>query len=217
MPTPGFPPDTLSSEGLPVWIGELADEVMNHSLHVVRGLEPAQALRALGVEPRSIETCELPAAKPDERTSLPRAALGNAPEGAAGLLAGRVGEWTFVYDDSGYTFDGSAEALSAGGRTAVTSVYTLNGDASLDYAVDGEIVEEIFIDDLSLEEDLPGLPAELRAAFEAAGTADREDLEPGEADSLIAMRATCALAGLALTLDAVRRVPLLVAPLDEAD
>jgi hypothetical protein len=92
-------------------------------------------------------------------------------------------------------------------------VYTINGDASLTYAVDGKQVEWVNVDDLLLEEDLPGMPAELRAAFEAAGTAEWEGLEPGEADSLIAMRAACSLAGLALTLDDVRRVPLLVVPL----
>jgi hypothetical protein len=61
------------------------------------------------------------------------------------------------------------------------------------------------------------MPAELRAAIEAAGVADWEALEPGEVDSLIGMRAACALAGLTVTLDDIRRIPLLIAPLHEPD
>ncbi|MFD4561926.1 DUF6461 domain-containing protein [Streptomyces sp. NPDC058469] len=214
MPTPGFPPNTLDSEGTPIWISDLAVDDPNHILHVVRGIDPAEALEALGAKPELIQSCELPENKPDEWTSLPCAALGIEPGASAALLAGRIGEWTFVYDDSGFTYDDAAtKALSADGRTAVTSVFTINGDASLIYAVDGEPVEWVNVDELLLEEHLPGMPAELRAAFEAAGTVETEDFEPGEADGLIAMRAACALAGLALALSDVRRVPLLVVPL----
>lgn len=213
MPTPGFPPSTLDSQGTPIWISDLAAGDPNHILHVVRGIEPAEALEALGAKPGLIQPCELPDGKPDEWTSLPCAALGIEPGTSAALVSGRIGEWTFVYDDSGFTYDDAAtKALSAGGRTAATSVYTINGDASLTYAVDGEQVEWVNVDDL-LEEDLPGMPAELRAAFEAAGTVEMEDFEPGEADGLIAMRAICALAALTCTLSDVRRVPLLVVPL----
>lgn len=91
-------------------------------------------------------------------------------------------------------------------------MYTINGDASLTFAVDGEQVEWINIDDLVLEEELPGMSAELRAAFDAAGTIEMDDLDPGEADGSILMRAACALAGLACTLSDVRRVPRLVVP-----
>ncbi|WP_239085317.1 hypothetical protein [Streptomyces halstedii] len=185
----------------------------NHVLHVARGIEPTEALAVLGAKPGLIRTCELPDSKPDEWTSLPCAALGIQPGTAAALLAGRIGEWTFVYDDLGFTCDDSATmALSADGRTAATSVFTINADASLLYAVGGEQVEWVNVDDLNLEEDLPGMPAELRAAFEAAGNVPTEDLEPGEADGDIGMRAACALAGLALTLEDVRRIPLLVVP-----
>ncbi|MER6537967.1 DUF6461 domain-containing protein [Streptomyces sp900105755] len=217
MPTPGFPPATLNSEGLPAWISDLASYDPNHSLHVVRGLEPAQALRTLRAEPESIRPCVLPDTNPSDRFSLPFAALGDEPTLPAALLAGRIGEWTFVYDDSGATFDDTAEALSRNGRTAATTVYTINGDAYLIYAVDGEEVASIYPDDLCLEEDLPGMPGELAAALQAAGIADWEDLEPGEVDSLIGMRTACALAGLAVTLDDIRRIPLLIAPLHEAD
>lgn len=217
MVMPGFPRNTLDSEGLPVWIGDLACEDPNHSLHFVKGIDPVQALRVLRVEPGSIQPCVLPDEKPDPYTSLPSAAFAGNAENAATLLAGRIGEWTFVYDDLGYTFDGTAGALSDEGRTAVTTVYTINGHASLHYAVDGEELEEVIIDDMSLEERLPDMPAELATAFEAAGIADWDDLEPGEVDSLIGMRAACALAGAVFTLDEIRRIPLLMAQRNSGD
>ncbi|MFH8533859.1 DUF6461 domain-containing protein [Streptomyces tendae] len=210
MPTPGFPPSTLDALGTPIWISDLAPGDMNHTLHVVRGIDPAGALEVLGAKPELIQLCELPASSPNEWTSLPCAALGIEPGTSAALLAGRVGEWTFVYDDSGYTHDGTA--LSGEGRVSATSVHTINADASLVYAVDGEEVMWINVDDLSLDEDLPDMPDELRAAFEAAGTVETEGAEPGEADSQVAMRAACSLAGMALTLSDLRRRSLLVVP-----
>lgn len=212
MPTPGFPPHTLDPEGTPIWITDLASEAPHHVLHVVRGIEPAEALERLGAKTRLMQPCELPDSRPDEWTSLPCAALGMEPGSSAALLAGRVGEWAFVYDDSGFTFEDAAEALSADGRMAATSVFSINGDASLTYAVDGKQVAWVDVDGLALEEDLPRMRAELRAAFEAAGTVEQEGLEPGQADSSITMRAVCALAGLPLTLSALRQVPLVVLP-----
>ncbi|MEE4542603.1 hypothetical protein V2S66_11575 [Streptomyces sp. V4-01] len=211
MVTPGFPRNTLDPDGLPVWIRGLACQDPHHSLHVARNVEPARALEALGVEPGSIRPCVLPGTKPNPYTSLPGAAFAGATGDAATLLAGRIGEWTFVYDDLGYTFDGAAEVLSRGGRTAVATVCAINGHAGLRYAVDGEAVEEVVIEDLRLAERLPAMPAELAAAFASAGIADWEDLEPGEVDSLIGMRAACALAGAVLTLDDLRGIPLLMA------
>ncbi|MFJ6837896.1 hypothetical protein [Streptomyces sp. NPDC091209] len=58
-------------------------------------------------------------------------------------MAGRLGRWTFVYDDSGYTFDGTAGALAADGRTAVTTVHIIDGHARLAYATNDEEIEEI--------------------------------------------------------------------------
>lgn len=215
MPTPGFPPNTLDSEGDPIWISELANgQDRNHTLHVVSGLEPAEALETLGAKPRLFQPCELPDGKPGKRTSLPAAALGIEPGTSAALLAGRIGEWTFVYDDSMATTHDDTEPLSAGGRSAATCMFSIHADATLTYAVNGEEFASIDIDDLDLERDLPGMPAELRAAFEAAGIFELDDdAEPGEPDYAILMRATCALAGLACTLRDLREIPLLGTPL----
>jgi hypothetical protein len=212
MPTPGFPPHTLDDGG-PVWISDLAVADPNHALHVVRGLDPAEALRLLGAEPDAVRPVELPATRPDDWTSLPAAALG-AHSAEDVLLAGRVGEWTFVYDAAGVTGgDEETEALSADGRKAATSVVTINLDTSFGYAVDGETVLSTSADDLDLAEDLPAMPEEVRAAFEAAGTFDAEHLDPGEPDYDITMRAACALAGLVCTTEDLRRLPLLGASL----
>ncbi|WP_024806259.1 DUF6461 domain-containing protein [Nocardia sp. BMG51109] len=213
MATPGFPPNTLDDEGCPLWISGLADDDPNHSVHVVRGLEPAAALEALGADPRLIQPCELPERKPDGwRASLPAAALGIEPElGDMTLLAGRVGEWTFVYDDAGATF-GDVHVLSAAGRIAATSHFSINADASLTYYADGDELAWINVDDLDLETDPAEMPPELRAAFEAAGSVELDYLEPGEPDFDICMRVVSALAGMPWTLDDLRRIPLLVAP-----
>ncbi|MFJ2296898.1 DUF6461 domain-containing protein [Streptomyces sp. NPDC087894] len=212
MSTPGFLPNTLDSQGSPIWLSELASEEPNHTLHVVRDLEPAQALEVLGANPQSFQPCELPSAKPDRWSSLPGAALGIEPGTSAALLAGRIGAWTFVYDDSGFTGHDDTASLSANGRAAATSMYSINADASLTYAVDGTELAWINVDDLNLEKDLPGMPDALRAAFRAAGTVEHDYLEPGQPDYDICMRAVCALASLFCTVEDLHRVPLLVTP-----
>lgn len=211
MPTPGFLPGTLDSEGLPVWISDLAGDNTNHALHVVRGLDPAEALEKLGAKRRWFRSCRLPT-PPDAWNHLPDTVPGLEPGTPATLLAGRIGAWTFVYDGPGFTSDDDTPALSADGRVAAMSLYTINADASLTYAADGTQLAWINVDDLDLEEDLPGMPDELRAAFQAAGTVEDEDLEPGEPDYDICMRAICALAGLSCTTEDLRRIPLLVTP-----
>jgi hypothetical protein len=210
MPTPGFPPNTLDNNGTPLWISELANDDPNHCVHVVRGLEPTAALEALGAKPRWFKACELPDSRPDEWTSLPAAALGDDERGSAALLAGRIGEWTFVYDDSGATDHSNTHALSAAGRVAATSMVSINADASLTYWADGHELAWIDADSLDLEADLTGMPEELRAAFVAAGTFDLDDLDPGVPDYSIGMRAISALAGMRCTLDDLRRIPLVV-------
>lgn len=206
---PGFPSNTLDARGTPIWVSELAHDEPNHILHVVRDLEPAAALEALGAQPRHFRPCELPIAKPDGLTSMPAAALGVTSRTSAVLLSGRVGAWTFVYDDSGFTsMDGSIE-LSADGRTAATSMYFHYADIALTYAVDGRQLHLWTTDDLDLTADLAQLPADLRAAFDAAGTTGLDEADPGRPDDAILMRVACALAGLVGTLDDLRRIPLL--------
>ncbi|MER7971963.1 DUF6461 domain-containing protein [Streptomyces sp. NPDC096080] len=211
MPTPGFPPHTLDSEGLPVWISALAAEDPHHALHVVRGLEPAEALEMLGAKPRLFQARELPA-EPREWSVLPEPAPGLEPGAGATLLAGRVGAWTFVYDGAGFTDRDATAELSADGRTAAVSMFSINADASLTYAVDGAEVTTVDVDDLDPAQDVPGLPDELRAAFEAAGVVEHDYLDPGDPDYDICMRAVCALAGIFLTVEELRQVPLLVTP-----
>jgi len=212
MAVPGFPLKTLDSEGMPLWISGLAEEDPNHSVHVVRGLEPAEALEALGAKPRLFRRFELPD-ELDGWTSLSAAPLEFDPDNySALLLAGRVGEWTFVYDNFGATVHDETPELAADGRTAATSMLSINADASMTYFVDKEELAWINVDDLELERDLPTMPDELRAAFAAAGTFDLDYLEPGEADYSICMRAVCALADMRCILDDLRRIPLVVTP-----
>jgi Family of unknown function (DUF6461) len=212
MSAPGFPPNTLDDEGGPVWIRALASADPNHSLHVVRGLEPAEALETLGAQPRLFQQCELPTTRPNDRTSLPAAAIRAEPGGSATLLAGQVGEWTFVYDDLGFTSHEETTLLSVHRRTAATSRSSVDTVATLTYAVDGNQFAWIDVDDFDLDVDLPGLPAELRAAFQIAGNVENDYLDPGQPDHYICMRAICALAGLYCTVDDLRQIPLLVTP-----
>ncbi|MFD9958315.1 hypothetical protein [Amycolatopsis sp. NPDC058986] len=233
MATPGFPPGALDESGFPVWSKELAGDDPNHLVHVVRDLDPRTALRVLGAEPDRIVPCVLPAAKPDEWTSLPQAALGtDAPEDGTVLLAGRAGAWTFVYDDAGLTYAAgpddieAAAVLSAAGGVAAMANWTINGDTGLDYGVDGMLV---FSTAEGIDPDLDGdrLPAELRPAVDAAGFFDLADLrasgleDPDDGiddideeylDCGRNWRVVCALAGFRLTLDDLRRLPLLMAP-----
>ena len=221
MPTPGFPAGTLSADGFPIWIDGLADEDPNHTVHVVRDLAPTDAMQVvgakLGTKPGMITPCQLPAQRPPAGTSLPRAAIGPTDSVVSVLLAGQVGAWTFVYDDLGLTAyvedpeepSGStppAKMLSAGGREAATSTWTINADTHLAYAVNGKLLLETG-DDVDPAKD--DIPAGLRAAIEAAGNFESED---DDLDSGINMRVLCALAGLNITLEDLRKIPLLAAP-----
>lgn len=214
MPTPGFGPDVLDESGCPGWISELADDDPNHLVHVVRDLEPTDALELLGADRQSITSCELPAERPDERTSLLRAAI--APlNPLAVLLAGRIGDWTFIYDDLGVTLclwqpeGGSldaAQVLSSRGTIAASGYVTITAHAGFTYAVDGDLLtnQELF----ALAHLADDTPAELRGVFESAGSCDIEF------DDYVSMRAICVLAGLPRTMAGLRQIPLLVAPLD---
>jgi hypothetical protein len=195
-----FPPTTLDSSGCPVWLSELAEDHPHHALHIVRGLEPAEALEALGAEPHLFQPVVLPRKK-DTASSLPGTALGFDLGTSGSLLAGRIGAWTFVYDDSMSTSVEDTVTLSANGRTAATNTVSINADVSFAYAVDGVYA---YIGEPDLERDLPAMPDELRAAFQAAGTVGY--------DGDIEMRAICALAGLYCTMADLRRIPLLATP-----
>jgi hypothetical protein len=225
MPAPGFPANTLDSNGTPIWISELAgsDDPV-HVLYVVRGLEPREAMETLGARPDSIRSCELPDVRPADGTGLIAAALGivkssdasrmatlapGVPVADATLVAGRVGPWTFVYDDFGFTTDSFGGPLSGVGEVTVTSYYNYYADITLEYAVRGEEPIGWITHDLDLTRDLPGMPGELRAAFDAAGVVEVDNVEPGWHDDAIFMRVACAMAGLTFTLGDLRRIPLL--------
>lgn len=214
MPTPGFPPGILDAEGKPVWIGDLAEKEPHHSLHVVRGLEPAEALELLGARRGLFRPCEIPSVNPQ---AWVQAADGDA----YALLAGRVGDWVFVYDRDGATaFDADsspiavfAKKLSGGGREAASATVTFEWDADFGYAVDGEVlVHETDCRDLDRLTAEPALPAGLRAAIAAAGSFETPRAEEGEPDAHVVMRAVVALAGMAFGTDELRRHELIATP-----
>jgi hypothetical protein len=222
VPTPGFPPGTLT-EGFPAWIDAIEGEYAHYTVHVVRGLSPADALETFGARPASFMTCEPPGAPADGQTSPPQSVFGQRGC-AAVLLAGQAGAWTFVYDGLGGTevgedpqrrgsFASMAEILSAGGREAASSTSTTNADINLFYAVDGDLLLHA-VEEVDPETD--DIPAGLRAAVEAAGTfecADSRDDEDDGPDPAVNIRVVCALAGLNLTLEELRGIQLIGASL----
>jgi hypothetical protein len=107
---------TSGDNGYPAWIAGLQCEEPNHTVLVVRDLDPDSALQLLGVPPEEIRPCELPAERPDESTSLPRAAFDTEDDTGAVLLAGRIGDWTFIYDDGGITTPDPVAGRAAGRR-----------------------------------------------------------------------------------------------------
>jgi hypothetical protein len=182
-------------------------------LYVVRGMEPAAALEVLGGEADLIRPCELPTGERDHNVSLPASVPANESGYDGTLLAGRIGAWTFVYDDVGLSDDGwRTQELSAGGNPAASAAYSINAVARLDYSVDGRELFSVGRDDLVLENALSVMPPELAVAFEDAGTFELDYLRPGEPDFSIFARVVCALADLRCTLEDLRRIPLLSAP-----
>lgn len=212
MATPGFPPGTLDWDGVPVWVSDLAFGDPTHTVHVVRGLRRADALSALGARSDVITACQLQARRPEDgRMSLTRAAV-SPTDSAAVLLAGQLGGWTFVYDDAGLSGhlanEPAARSLSAAGQEAATSTCTAVVEISLAYAASGELLLDT-IDDVDPYE----APSGLSGAVAAAGNFASSDDEDGDLDYGINMRVLCALAGLTGTLDDLRQIPLLAAPL----
>ncbi len=217
MPKPYFAPDQLDETGCPTWISELAgtEHDPNHLVHVVRDIYPAEALELLGADPEEIRPCVLPTRDPDEKTSLARAAI-HPLNPIVVLIAARIGDWTFIYDDLGETgflwhldqrppLD-STEALSTKGGVAATAGVAITGHISFTYAVDGDIkagYSDHGFEAADLEDDTP---PEVRAAAEAAGTIE------GEYDDGITMRMISALTGLPRTMAELREIPLLIVP-----
>jgi hypothetical protein len=217
VPSSPWSSGTLDEYGCPVWIADLADTDPNHLVHVVRDLAPADALELLGADRQSIRPGELPAERPDEWTSLPRAAVTPLDPDSV-LVAGRAGAWTFVYDDAGRTIAlwhlpdrpplGATEMLSIKGNVAATSNTDIDGHTGFTYAVDGRTL--VWADGpLGTRQCDGNTPSELRAAVEAAEISNHED------DHGVNMRTICALAGLPSTSAELRRIPLLIAPLDQ--
>jgi len=171
----------------------------------------------LGVDPTEIRPAELPTRQPGDLTSLARAAI-HPLDPVVVLIAARTGDWTLIYDDLGETsFQwlrperpplNTTATLSGMGKVAATSSIAVTGQAEFTYAVDGEILvmsgDPVF-SATDLDKDAP---PEVRLAIEAAGT-----FEAGE-DIGLGMRTICALAGLPRTLDQLRQLPLLLAPLE---
>jgi hypothetical protein len=211
-----FGPETVDEEGCPRWITEIASENPNHLVHVVRDVEPARALALLGADPQSIRPCELPDERPDEWTSLAKAAIfPNAPETV--LVAGRVEGWTFVYDDLGSTLFlwhlperpplNGTETLSAEGAVAATSHRDINGNSGFQYAVGGQTM--VWAEALDEVRELgEEAPPEIQVAVGVAGASESDEDHGGN------MRMICALAGLPFTMEELRRIPLLVGELD---
>jgi hypothetical protein len=214
VPEPYFTPDQLANDGSPTWLNALAGEGSdpNHLVHVVRHLDPADALELLGVDRQEIRPCVLPDREPADRASLARTAI--APlDPIVVLIAGRVGEWTFVYDDlgeTGYLWHleprppvNATAALSAEGEVAATASVSITGHTGFTYAVGGyiEFLHSAVVFDPADFDTEP--PAEVRTVMDAAGAA---------ADDGITMRMICALAGLPRTLGELRDVQLVIAP-----
>jgi hypothetical protein len=213
MSTPWLGPSSLDESGCPAWISAIAGPGRNRLVHVVRDLEPAAALAALGAKPDSIVSCELPSTQAGPRTSPPRAAGGHGNP----LLSGRVGDWTFVYDDLGctlavwsgtdpWTARDAASILSATGNTAATGYLSAVGQAGFIYSIAGKPVVE---QELYRPDELgESSPAEVRTAVRQAGAVN------APRDGYLGIRSACALAGLPGTLDGFGEVPLLTATVD---
>lgn len=209
MVVPGFIPEALDEGGAPRWLSELATRDPNHLLHVVRGLDPQAAMEFVGGRVvRRLAPNELPTQRPDEWSTVMHAAVG-ADRMTDLLVAGQHDGWTFVYDASGVTGDTAdhqlmAVGLSQDGRTAATSIFTINADESFGYAEDGEILCHITepYDAESYDEETPEV---IRPAVLAA-----IDDEESDHPYYINMRIVCALAGLTFTPAEMRDRPLLI-------
>ncbi|MCX2733851.1 hypothetical protein OOZ19_26705 [Saccharopolyspora sp. NFXS83] len=220
MTAPEFPADTLDSEGGPAWLSELGSGDPHQLVHLVRDLQPLQALEVLGAKLQHLRPCALPQERADEHTSLPRTALGDS-ECSAVLLAGRIRGWTFVFDDAGMTSEVSdvggalvtpAMALSRTGGAALSLANNFSGPScGLDFAEHGAEVLWTNSDDLDVI--APGLEGRLKDAVDAAGIVEQDYLDPGERDPEAVIRMGCVLAGITSWTSAdIRAADLVMLP-----
>ncbi len=207
-----FNPDSIYWSDYPAWIRDLIpSQDLTVALFVVRDLDPVQALQLVGAGTHPIQPVQLPVERPaDPYSSRAHVAVGADPQDYA-LLATRVGDWTVVLDTSGMTFGDEAIALSRKGHEAAACAVNLTLETHLTYAVSGDrrfsLADPVSV--LKIED----LPPALRSAAEASGAyapeAQRSVRGATENFSLI-----CALAGLELTLEDLRRLPLFGTKLD---
>ncbi|MCA1189749.1 MULTISPECIES: hypothetical protein [unclassified Saccharopolyspora] len=220
MPEPAFPAAALDSGGRPAWITELGAEDPHQIVHLVRDLQPREALEALGARLAHARPCTLPEERADEHSSLPRTALGET-DCASALLAGRIGGWTFVFDDAGHTdsvsneqggLESAALALSRTGGAALSLAHNFDGPCcGLEFAEDG--AEVLWTNSDDLEGSLPELPDRIREAVAAAGIVEQDHLDPGELDEEAVIRTGCVLAGITGWTSAdVRAADLVLVP-----
>lgn len=203
MTAPEFPAGTLDSDGCPAWISELGAGDPHQLVHLVRDLRPLDALEVLGAKLRHVRPCTLPRERADEHTSLPGTALGESDRSAV-LLAGRIGGWTFVFDDAGMTSevsdaDGSlvipAVALSRVGGAALGLAHNFTGPSrGLVFAEHG--AEVLWTNSDDLDTVAPEFEGRLKDAVEAAGIVEQDYLDPDERDPDAVIRMGCVLAGI---------------------
>lgn len=220
MTAPQFPPDTLDSAGGPAWLSELGAGDPHQLVHLVRDLQPLEALEVLGAKLEHLRPCTLPRERADEYTSLPRTALGDAECGAV-LLAGRIGDWTFVFDDAGMTSEvldvngalvTPAVALSRTGGAALSLANIFGGPScGLDFAEHGD--EVLWTNSDELDGIAPDLEGRLKDALDAAGIVEQDYLDPGERDPDAVLRMGCVLAGITSWTSAdIRAADLVMLP-----
>ncbi|WP_243788485.1 hypothetical protein [Saccharopolyspora gloriosae] len=203
MTAPEFPAGALDSGGCPAWISDLGAEDPHQTVHLVRDLRPLDALEVLGAKLKHVRPCTLPAERADEHTSLPRTAFGEA-DCSSVLLAGRIGDWTFVFDDAGMAtevwdaaggLESAAVALSRGGGAALSLAHDSAGPScGLEFAEHGAQVLWTNSDDLDAI--APDLEGRLKDAVDAAGIVEQDYLDPGERDPDAVIRTGCVLAGI---------------------
>ncbi|GAB3275219.1 hypothetical protein GCM10027456_65670 [Kineosporia babensis] len=192
-----------------------ASQSLGFGLHVVRDLEPRQALVMVGGKfVRELDPGELPARPDGNWLNVLHQATGTTDEGALILAGQGTSGWSFAFDLSGLTamddeFDlpgmpGSTfrakivAQLPPGPLTRALFSCSVNGDEHLMFSDGSEdsMFRLAWTDTLPPEE----FPPPLRPAAEAAGVHPDEN----DFDTYQGLRTICALAGLAWTPEEFR-------------